>query len=50
MTCVVCSRAVPDGSGVHPECVPAGVLREAALALFELLAVVATPVLIVWAG
>jgi hypothetical protein len=50
MTCAVCSKALSDGAVVHPECVPAGVAREAAIALLELLAVVATPVVIVWAG
>ena len=49
MTCVVCSSAT-DGAFVHPECVAAGVLREAVVALAELVAVVTTPVVIVSAG
>jgi hypothetical protein len=50
MTCPVCSRALDDSAVVHPECLPAGVLREGALALLELLAVVATPAVLVWAS
>jgi len=50
MTCTVCAQALDGDFVAHPECVPAGVLREAALAVLELLAVVASPVVIVWAG
>jgi hypothetical protein len=50
MTCPVCSMPVVGGAPVHPSCVPAGLLRDAVVSLVELLAVVATPVVIVWAG
>ena len=50
MSCVVCSRAIGGGATVHPECLGPGLLREAFAALAELAAVVATPVVIVWAG
>ncbi len=50
MTCVVCSAAVDGPLEIHPECVLPGLLREAAVALAELVAVVTTPVVIVWAG
>ncbi|MDA0159488.1 hypothetical protein OM076_04365 [Solirubrobacter ginsenosidimutans] len=50
MSCVVCSLATDGGAPVHPECVGPGLLREAVLAVAELLAVVTTPVVIVWAG
>jgi hypothetical protein len=48
--CVVCSRATDGAVEVHPECVGSGLLREAVLGLAELLAVIMTPVVIVWAG
>jgi hypothetical protein len=50
MNCVVCALPVHGDAAVHPSCVPAGVLRDAVLSLAELLAVVATPVVVVWAG
>jgi hypothetical protein len=50
MSCVVCSRPTDGASEIHPECVGPGLLREAVVAVAELLAVVTTPVVIVWAG
>jgi hypothetical protein len=50
MTCAVCGSALEGDAVVHPACVPAGLAREAAMAVLELIAVVATPVVIVWAG
>ena len=44
MTCAVCSR--DGGPAPHAECV----LLEALLAVVELIAVVATPVVLVWAS
>jgi hypothetical protein len=50
MTCPLCSLPVVGDAGVHPSCLPAGLLRDALVSLVELIAVVATPVVIVWAG
>jgi hypothetical protein len=50
MSCVVCHGATEGAAAVHPECVGPGLLRETLLALAELVAVVTTPVVIVWAG
>jgi hypothetical protein len=50
VNCVVCAAATDGVAAIHPECVGPGLLREAVLAVAELLAVVTTPVVIVWAG
>jgi hypothetical protein len=50
MSCVVCSKSIDGDGAVHPECVGPGLLREAVVALAELVAVITTPVVIVWAG
>ena len=56
MTCSICARAIDGesialgGGDVHGECVVPGLLREVTLAVAELLAVVAAPVIVVWAG
>jgi hypothetical protein len=50
MSCVVCSKPADGDAAVHPECVGPGLLRETVVALAELIAVIATPVVIVWAG
>ena len=50
MTCAVCELRLDGEPVVHASCVPAGLVREAALALLELIAVVTTPVVVVWAS
>jgi hypothetical protein len=50
MNCVVCSRETGGDAAVHPECVGPGLLPETVMALAELVAVITTPVVIVWAG
>ena len=48
--CAVCSLPVVGDGAVHPSCVPAGLLRDAVVSLAELVAVVATPFVVVWAS
>jgi len=48
--CAVCSLPVVGDGIVHPSCVPAGLLRDAVVSLAELIAVAATPFVVVWAS
>ncbi|WP_157591927.1 hypothetical protein [Solirubrobacter soli] len=50
MTCAVCGMGLDGEPVAHASCVPAGLLREAALTVLELIAVAATPMIVVWAG
>jgi hypothetical protein len=54
MTCAVCSRPIAAGGAgdppVHAECLAAGLLRDALLAVAETLALAAATAVIVWAG
>jgi hypothetical protein len=54
VTCSICARAIDAPSiaagGVHPECLASGLLRDTTLAVAELIAIVAAPLIVVWTG
>jgi hypothetical protein len=50
VTCAVCDSPLDGEAVVHASCVPTGLMRDAALTVLELIAVVATPLIVVWAA